>query len=188
MACTVTVDMFVSVDGWAGGEGLPGFFGYPGPDLAAWDAAEAAAPQRVVMGRRTYEAFAALPSEAWGETWDLAMGLEKIVFSTTLREVPWPNTRVCADDLLDEVRTMKAGDGTPIRTWGSLSLARQLLNAGLVDTLRLMTFPLTAGDAGRDPAFKDVAAADLELVGHRVLDDRIVLTEYRPTGKDIPRA
>lgn len=51
-----------------------------------------------------------------------------------------------------------------------------------------MIFPLFAGDAGRDRALLDVASADLELVDHRVLDGRIMLTEYRPTGKDIPRA
>jgi hypothetical protein len=47
---------------------------------------------------------------------------------------------------------------------------------------------LFAGDAGREPAFADVASADLELVHHRVLDGRVLLVEYRPTGKDIPRA
>jgi hypothetical protein len=57
-----------------------------------------------------------------------------------------------------------------------------------VDRLRLMIFPLIAGDAGREPFFADMASADLELVHQRVLDGRILLVEYRPTGKDIPRA
>nr|BFF25391.1 hypothetical protein GCM10025732_33560 [Glycomyces mayteni] len=82
----------------------------------------------------------------------------------------------------------EGGRGDPIRTWGSLSLADQLLAAGLVDRVRILTFPLFAGDAGRDSTFSAAAAADLELADHRVLDGRIVLTEYRPTGKDIPRA
>jgi dihydrofolate reductase len=71
---------------------------------------------------------------------------------------------------------------------GSLTLARQLVSAGLVDRLRLMIFPLIAGDAGREPFFADMASADLELVHQRVLDGRILLVEYRPTGKDVPRA
>jgi dihydrofolate reductase len=83
---------------------------------------------------------------------------------------------------------MKASGGLPVRTWGSLSLARQLITAGLVDRLRLMTFPLMAGPSGRDAAFAGMAAADLELTGHRVLDGRVLLVEYRPTGNDIPRA
>jgi riboflavin biosynthesis pyrimidine reductase len=69
-----------------------------------------------------------------------------------------------------------------------MSLARQLLSAKLVDRLRLMTFPLLAGKAGREPALVSVASTDLRLTDHRVLDGRIVLTEYQPTGRDIPRA
>jgi dihydrofolate reductase len=83
---------------------------------------------------------------------------------------------------------MKADSNVPLRSMGSLSLARQLISAGLVDRLRLMTFPLLAGSSGREAAFADIASADLELVDHRVLDGRVLLVEYRPTGRDIPRA
>ena len=62
MASSVIVDMFVSVDGWAGSDGLPGYFGYLGPELQEWIMDELAAPQLVVMGRRTYQALAALPA------------------------------------------------------------------------------------------------------------------------------
>jgi hypothetical protein len=51
-----------------------------------------------------------------------------------------------------------------------------------------MTFPLVAGDSGREAAFAKMASADLELVDHRALDGRVLLVEYRPTGRDIPRA
>jgi dihydrofolate reductase len=71
---------------------------------------------------------------------------------------------------------------------GSLSVARQLCGAGLVDRLRLMTFPLLLGASGREPFFAGIASADLALTGHRVLDGRVLLLEYRPTGRDIPRA
>lgn len=82
---------------------------------------------------------------------------------------------------------MAADSEIPLRTMGSLSLARQLTSAGLVDRLRLMTFPLIAGPSGREAAFADMASADLELVDHRTLDGRVLLVEYGPTGKDIPR-
>jgi dihydrofolate reductase len=89
----------------------------------------------------------------------------------------------------DEIRRLKSEGDVPLRTMGSLSLARQLTTAGQVDRLRLVTFPLIAGQAGREAAFADMAAAaDLELVDHRVLDGRVLVVEYRPTGKDIPRA
>ncbi len=188
MATTLTVDLFVSVDGWAGGEGLPGYFGFFGPELDEWITTELAQPQLVVMGRRTYDALARLPDEARDESWHRMSELDKVVFSTTLRQVEWPHTRVCDRDLVSEVRTMKAEGDVPLRTMGSLSLARQLTAAGLVDRLRLMTFPLIAGSAGRDPAYAQMGSAALELAGHRVLDGRVLLVEYRPTGDDIPRA
>jgi dihydrofolate reductase len=185
---TLTVDIFVSVDGWAGSDGLPGYFGYLGPELADWITTELAVPQVAVMGRRTYEALAGLPDEARDESWDRMSQLNTVVFSRTLHQAQWPNTRICSADLVEEIRTMKADSDVPLRTMGSLSLAQQLMSAGLVDRLRLMTFPLIAGDAGREPAFATMASADLELVDHRVLDGRILLVEYRPTGNDIPRA
>ncbi len=188
MGSILTVDVFVSVDGWAGSAGLPGYFGYLGPELEEWIATELAAPQVVVMGRRTYEALAGLPDEARDESWHRMAQLDKVVFSSTLQKAAWPNTRICGQDLVGEIRRMKADSDVPSRTMGSLSLVRQLTGAGLVDRLRLLTFPLIAGDAGREAAFADMASADLALVDHRTLDGRVLLVEYRPTGKDIPRA
>ncbi|GGJ83200.1 hypothetical protein GCM10011583_13620 [Streptomyces camponoticapitis] len=185
---TLTVDIFVSVDGWAGGENSPGYFGYHGPDLEEWITTEAAEPQLVVFGRRTYEALAGLPEEARDESWQRMSDLNAVVFSRTLETVSWPNTRVCRDDLVGEIGRLKAESDVPLRTMGSLSVARQLLDAGLVDRLRLMTFPLLVGSSGREPFFAGVAAAELELVGRRVLDGRVLLVEYRQTGRDIPRA
>jgi dihydrofolate reductase len=114
--------------------------------------------------------------------------LETVVFSRTLPRSDWPNTRMCGTDLFAEVRRMKEDSDLPLRTMGSLSLARQLTGAGLVDRLRLMTFPLIAGESGREAAFANMASVDLELVEHRALDGRVLLLEYRPTGRDIPRA
>jgi dihydrofolate reductase len=188
MASSLTADIFVSVDGWAGSDGLPGYFGYLGPQLEEWIMAELAAPQIVVMGRRTYQALAGLPEEAHGKSWGRIAQLDKIVFSRTLNDAAWPNTRICSRDLIDEIQDLKAGSDVPLRTMGSLSLTRQLIRADLVDRLRLMTFPLMAGPSGRDAAFADMTSADLELASHRALDGRVLLVEYRPTGKDIPRA
>lgn len=188
MGSSLTVDLFLAVDGWAGSAGLPGYFGYLGPELEEWIATELAAPQRVVLGRRTYEALAGLPDEARDASWHRLARLDKVVFSRTLRRAAWPNTRVCGRDLVGEIRGMKADGDVPLRSMGSLSLVRQFAGAGLVERLRLLTFPLVAGGAGREAAFAGMASADLALVEHRTLDGRVLLAEYRPTGKDIPRA
>lgn len=115
-------------------------------------------------------------------------GLETIVFSRTLRRVTWRNSRICDRDLVDAVRQLKDESDVPVRTMGSLSVVRQLIAVGLVDRLRLMTFPLVAGTSGRESIFAEYEPADLELVDHRVLDGRLLLMEYRPTGRDIPQA
>jgi dihydrofolate reductase len=188
MASTLTVDVFLSVDGWAGSDGLPGYFGHLGPELAGWIDAEGAVAQVVLMGRRTYQMLADLPDEARDEGWHRMSRLDKVVFSRTLTRVSWPNTRICGNDLVDEVRELKASSVVPLRTMGSLSVSRQLVDAGLVDRLRLMVFPLLAGPAGREAPFDGIGSADLELADQRTLDGRIVLLEYRPTGHDVPRA
>lgn len=188
MGSELIVDLFLSVDGWAGSDNLPGYFGYLGPELEEWIATEEAVPRLQLMGRRTYEMLASLPRQAQDAFWERLSTKRKVVFSRTLDQVDWPNTRICSDELVDEVRALKAASEVPLRTVGSLSVARQLIDAGMVDRLRLMTFPLLAGEVGREPAFAGVGSADLKLVEHRVLDGRVLLVEYHPTGDDIPRA
>jgi dihydrofolate reductase len=182
----VLVDLFVSVDGWAGSDGLPPYFGYLGPELAEWIRAESAVPEVMLMGRVTFDVLSALPEDARDEGWERMQRQQKVIFSRTLTRVPWPNTRL-SNDLVGEVRAMRGSDGPRLRTIGSLSVARQLVSAGLVDRLRLMIFPLLAGQAGRESAFAGVASVDLEPVDQLLLDGRVLLVEYRPTGRDIPR-
>ena len=174
------------MDGWAGSDGLPPYFGYLGPELEEWIRAESAVPEVILMGRVTFDVLSALPENVRDEGWDRMQRQPKVVFSRTLTGVPWPNTRL-SNDLVGEVRAMRASDGPRLRTIGSLSVGRQLVSAGLVDRLRLMIFPLLAGRAGRESAFADVASVDLEPVDEQLLDGRVLLVEYRPTGRDIPR-
>jgi dihydrofolate reductase len=71
-------------------DGLPGYFGYLGPELDEWITTELAAPQLVVMGRRTYEALGGLPDEARDESG--MTQLDKVVFSRTMGVCPWPES------------------------------------------------------------------------------------------------
>jgi dihydrofolate reductase len=188
MTITLTIDLFASVDGFAGSDGLPGYFGYYGPDLGAWIDSEAERPHTVLMGRRTYEMLAALPEEHRDEAWEAMSRRPTVVFTRTLHELDWPAARACATDPVEEVHRLRsAPDARSLRTTGSLSIVRQLLEAQVVDRLRVLAFPVLAGPAGREPAFAHAPATELELVETRMLDGRIQLTEYRPTGRDIPR-
>ncbi len=80
--------------------------------------------------------------------------LPKLVVTSTLSEpLQWANTRLVSGDAIDVLPAIKNDSQIPLRTMGSVSLVRNLVIAGLVDRLRLMVFPLTCGDAGRDPIF-----------------------------------
>ncbi|GAA2285271.1 dihydrofolate reductase family protein [Glycomyces scopariae] len=186
MTAALTADLFVSADGWAKGERSPGYFGYYGPDLGRWIEEESARPQHVLLGRLTYEALDSVPGEARDEAYETMTRLPTTVFSRTLTSVDWPGARIESGDLAASVRALKDASDAPLRTMGSLSIVRQLLNAGLVDRLRLMVFPLLVGPGGREPMLAGVEEADLDLVDQRVLDGRIVLLEYAPTGRPIP--
>ena len=109
--------------------------------------------------------------------------LPKVVFSGTLAEpLAWNNSRLAKGDLVEEVRSLKAGTDDPLRTIGSLSVVRVLMGAGLVDRPRLVVFPQILGDTGREPAFAGLPDINLELVGTDVLDGRLVTLEYRPAN------
>jgi dihydrofolate reductase len=176
-------DLFISIDGSTLGTRSPGYFGYYGPDLERWIEEEQARPLRNVMGRKTYQDLAGLPEEHRDEGWNATTEKPTIVFSRTLRSAEWPGVELSAEDAVVEVRRLKQTGPTDLRTVGSLSLVQQFLDAGLVDHLRLMTFPLVIGETGARPLFEKVGDIEMHLEGHTVLDDRIVLLDYRPGGK-----
>jgi dihydrofolate reductase len=178
----LSVDIFVSVDGYAFGSRSPGYFGFYGPDLESWINEHGDRPHRALMGRRTYTALNELPEEVRDKGWQRMVTTPTIVFSRTLASVDWPGATLCPDDAIDEVRKLKQSGGRDLRTIGSLSLARQLLSADLVDHLRLLVFPLVLGQSGQQPALAGTPDLALELVDHSILDGRIACYDYRPAG------
>jgi dihydrofolate reductase len=176
-------DLFTTLDGYAYGEGAPAYFGYLGPDLERWIDEHLAGPQVLLMGRVTYEVMSAIVRDQPVEGADRMNELPKVVFSGTLQEpLEWNNSRLAGADLVEEVRSLKAQPGDPLRTIGSLSVVKALMEAGLVDRLRLIVFPQILGETGREPIFAGLPDIDLELVGTNVLDDRLVALEYRPAN------
>jgi dihydrofolate reductase len=176
-------DLFLSLDGFAAGVDVGPFFGYGGPELDGWVRDQLSRPQVTVMGRVTYEALAQISSSATDEASTRMTGQPKVVFSNTLSEpLTWPNTRLIRGDLGDGMRALKRDSPDPLRSIGSLSLVRSLLDLGLVDRLRIAMFPLVLADAGFEPAFAGYHRADLQLTGTRVLDSRIIMLDYRPTA------
>ncbi|MBA3869597.1 MAG: dihydrofolate reductase family protein [Anaerolineae bacterium] len=176
-------ELIVSLDGLARGQRSPGYFGYSGPDFDDWMKTNSAVPHRMLIGRKTYEMLNALPAEAKDEGWETMTTMPGWLFSKTLKSADWKGLKVISDDLVDFVRELKQKDGPELRTLGSLSLVRQLLIAGLVDRLKLVVCPLILPKTGVEPTFEGLPDMGFDLVSNKVLDGRVLLLEYRPTGE-----
>jgi dihydrofolate reductase len=130
----------------------------------------------LLLGRTTYEGFAAAWPSREGEFADKFNNMPKYVVSSTLADPEWNNTRVLAG--VDEVKEI---DGE-ILVNGSVQLVNALFDAGLVDELRLMVFPLVLGKGKR--LFADgiaktaLALAETKPVG----DEGVTVAVYRPTA------
>ncbi len=177
-------DLFISLDGFASGVNQPAYFGYFGQELGGWVRDHLAEPQVLLMGRVTYEMLASFSASATDELSARMRELPKVVFSGKLQDpLVWKNTRVLSGTLADEIKALKEQRGDPLRTIGSVSLVKSLMQQGLVDRLRLMVFPLLLGSAGREPIFANYVHTRLDLTQTRVLDSRLVLMEYRPCAE-----
>jgi dihydrofolate reductase len=178
---TLTIDLFTSLDGFAGADGWPGYYGKEGPELMAWLEEKLAEDHVIVMGANTYREMSRIVAEHDDPTFARMAEIHKVVFSSTL-EAPltWANTQVVADDAVTALRRMKK-ESAPMRTMGSVSLNKMLLREGLVDFVQLVVFPVVTGQTGLLPIFTDWPDLDLDLVSTRTFDGRMQLLRYVPT-------
>ncbi len=175
------IDFITSLDGYAAADGWPGWWGLEGPEYLAWLGEQPEADYTVLMGATTYRVMSRYAAEGEPGTDDLA-GLSKVVFSTTLSEpLSWANTQLVARDPVEAVREMKDKDSKSMRTIGSLTLCRSLLNAGLVDRFRVVVFPVITGSSGRERIYDGYPDVALDMISSHTFDDRIQLLEYVPT-------
>jgi dihydrofolate reductase len=183
MTTTLTVDYFMSLDGYGSAEGWPGYWGKEGPELRQDRVDTFNKEQVLVLGATTFRQFAKFVKE-FDEPYYARMNeMAKIVFSSTLdpQEPGWENSTVIAEDAVTAIERLKRTTDIPMRTHGSLSLNRALLAAGLVDRLELMVFPAVTGKAGYAALFQDGPEFDLDLIETTVLDGRTLKLIYEPT-------
>jgi dihydrofolate reductase len=113
---------------------------------------EAAAADTLLLGRRTYEVFAASWPERTVEDDALADWMNttpKLVASSSLDAVEWQNSTLITGDVAEELAAKKQEPGKNILINGSPTLARSLLRDNLLDELRLFLHPLVVGAGGR---------------------------------------
>ena len=190
------VDFITSLDGYASGDGWPGFWGLEGPEYLAWLGEQ---PEvTYLMGANTYRlmsGFAAGETPAGTEEFtadeeasvDELTRAAKVVFSTSLEEpLTWANTTLVRDDAVEAVRAMKEEGAGILSTIGSVSLCRSLLRAGLVDRFRVVMFPVITGATGAERIYDGYPDVALDMIGSRTFDGRIQLVEYRPRVLEHP--
>ncbi|MEV0150495.1 MULTISPECIES: dihydrofolate reductase family protein [unclassified Nonomuraea] len=144
----VGAGLFVSLDGvveaperW--------HFPYLSEEMGAAVGQMYAEADTLLLGRVTYETFAAVWPHQTGEMADAINGIAKVVASTTLTELTWNNSTLIEGDLVAAVKKLKDQPGGTISLSGSVSLVRTLLQAGLLDELRLLVHPLVVGTGMR---------------------------------------
>jgi dihydrofolate reductase len=179
----VIASLFVSLDGvmekpetW--------HFPYFNEEMGAAIGQAMSSADAFVLGRRTYEEWAAYwPSQSPEENPMAAAinGMPKYVASTTLDDVTWQNSSLLEGDVAGEVEKLKEQPGKDIVVSGSATLVRSLLREGVLDELRLMVHPVVVGSGRRLFENGEVHAA-LELVSSESFSTGVLNLTYRPAG------
>ena len=137
----------------------------------------------LLLGKRTYDIFAAY----WPDNQDNPIGekfqrINKYVLTHSDEPLQWANSHRLAGDTAEAVAELKRGEGRDLLIQGSSTLYVPLLNAGLIDRLVLMTFPVILGqgkrilDGSQEPG-------SLKLADHEVSGTGVVFASYEPAGE-----
>lgn len=135
----------------------------------------------LLLGRVTYEGFAAAWPTRTGEFADKFNNMPKYVVSSTLQQADWNNTVILSGDVVEEVSRLKQEVDGQIVVHGSARLAQTLLDHDLVDELRLMVFPVVLGKGQRLLAGINSKKA-LRLTDSRTVGDGVAILIYEPAG------
>jgi dihydrofolate reductase len=178
----VIASEFVSLDGVMEEPGWT--FQFPSEEQDSFKFEELAAAGALLLGRVTYEGFAAAwpqMAEQTGEYGAMMNGYPKYVASTTLDTVEW-NASLLKGEIVEEVAGLKRQAGRDILVFGSGRLVETLLRHNLVDEYRLLVFPLVLGRGRR--LFPEGPVITLELVEAKSFSSGVVALTYRPAARE----
>lgn len=174
----ITAGLLITLDGVADAPQnwqMPYFH----PEMGATIAAQLAAADVLLLGRRTYEEFVGYwphANPADNPMAERMNTIRKIVASTTLDTAGWQNTKVIRKDLGGDLRR-RTERGENVQVTGSISLVQWLLHAGLLDELAVMVHPLTVGRGRR--LFDGVEPLAFSLHDTRAFASGVVSLTYR---------
>jgi len=185
----VVVTEFVSLDGViedpGGGENFEhGGWSFEidrGEDGDKFKLDETLAADALLLGRVTYEGFAAAWPSREGEFADKFNTMPKYVVSATMGEPEWSNSTVLRGDVAEEVSRLKRESDGEIVVHGSAQLVQALLENDLVDELRLMVFPVVLG-SGKPLFDRTSDKKPLRLVDSKMVGDGVAILIYAPAA------
>jgi dihydrofolate reductase len=172
----LVVTEFISLDGVI--ENPQWTFKYWNDEIAAFKGEETDSSDALLLGRVTYEGFAAAWPNRQGDGAEYFNSVRKYVVSTTLDKAEWNNSVIIKDNVVEEIRKLKQQDGTNITVHGSGVLAQFLIQNNLVDEFRFLVYPLVLGRGQR--FFNEDIQAILQLVESRPLAKGVVALVYHP--------
>ena len=189
------VNTFLTLDGVMQGPGGPGEdddggFAFGGWSVNYWDDKMGEVmgdfmghPFDLVLGRKTYEIFAAHWPNADDDLGAKPLNdATKYVASTTLQTVEWQNSVLLEGDVSEAIRTLKQGEGPELQVHGSSNLLQTLMRDQLIDEFHIKTFPVVVGSGKR--LFADgTIPAGLKLVESQLSTTGVVMSTYRPAGE-----
>jgi dihydrofolate reductase len=144
---------------------------------------ETVASEALLLGRMTYEGFAAAWPSREGEFADKFNNMPKYVVSSTLTEPEWNNSTVLKGDVAEDVGKLRQEYDGDIVVHGSARLVQTLLERDLVDELRLMVFPVVLG-SGKRLFGETTDKKSMRLVDSKVVGDGVAILVYQPSAED----
>jgi dihydrofolate reductase len=132
----------------------------------------------MLMGRRTYEFFAAAFPHQKGDYGRRINEMRKYVFSNSLRKADWNNSSIVAGDVVAEAAKLKQQDGKDLVIYGHGLLTRTLLERDLLDELKFWIHPLLLGRG--ESLFRDGSKGKVKLAATKILATGVVVLTYRP--------
>lgn len=140
--------------------------------------------EALLLGRRSYEWFAARWPSRSGELADRLNNLPKYVMSSTLQDPDWNNSTVLKGDVVNGVSELKQRTAGDIVIYASFQLVRTLIEHNLVDELRLMIYPVVLGTGER--LFGETSGKKpMRLVNSRTVGDSLAFLTYEPIQENV---
>lgn len=154
-------------------------FKYRSPETGKYKIDELSSVDTLLLGKTTYEAFAAFwPGQTGEEFADPINKMPKYVVSRSLQKAEWNNSHILRD-VAKDIAALKKSDGGDILVYGSATLVKALFHHDLIDELRLMVFPLSIGGGLR--FFDDNRKLKKFRLKHsRAIDNGVLILEYQP--------